>query len=185
MPNICRCWSTETLRGLSLKPGAWVIDCTLGGGGHTATILERTAPDGRVLGLDADPAAIQRVSGRLANELEKGRLVLAQRSFEHLETIAADQGFVPVDGILLDLGTSSFQLETAERGFSFNLGGPLDMRFDPNEPVSAADIVNDTDEKIVGGSHLPLRRRRSEPPNCPISGEESTVHDDDRACDGN
>ena len=137
------------LDGLAIAPGAWVIDATLGGGGHTAAILERSRPDGRVLGLDADPAAIRRVQQLLVDDLHSGRLVLAQTVFAQLERCAADHDFLPVDGVLLDLGLSSFQLETPERGFSFAAGGPLDMRFDPEASYSAADIVNSWDEQAL------------------------------------
>lgn len=128
--------------GLQVRQGGWYIDGTLGGGGHTAAILQGSGPDGRVLGLDADPAAIRRVEQALADAVAAGRLVLLQAHFERLEEVAAEKNFLPVDGVLLDLGVSSFQLETAERGFSFQLGGPLDMRFDPGQGVDAAEIVN-------------------------------------------
>lgn len=139
----------DVVDGLAIKPGAWIIDATLGGGGHTAELLERSRPDGRVLGLDADPAAIRRVRTRLADEVNAGRLVLARTAFAELEQCAADNGFLPVDGVLLDLGVSSFQLETAGRGFSFAASGPLDMRFDPEDLFSAADIVNNWDEQAL------------------------------------
>lgn len=135
--------------GLAITPGAWIIDATLGGGGHTAAILERSRPDGRVLGLDADPAAMRRVGERLADAVSAGRLVLARTAFADLESCAAEHDFLPVDGVLLDLGVSSFQLETPERGFSFSAGGPLDMRFDPEALYSAADIVNSWDEQAL------------------------------------
>ena len=109
----------EVLNGLRIRPGMTAIDCTVGGGGHTAQILKGTAPDGRLLGLDADPAAIRRVTERLASELETGRLTLVQSPFADLDRVAPQHGFPAVDGILLDLGVSSFQLETAARGFSF------------------------------------------------------------------
>lgn len=139
----------EVLQGLAVRPGAWMIDCTLGGGGHTEAILAASAPDGRVLGLDADPAAIRRVAERLTEAVASSRLVLHQGAFELLEEVAAAYGFAPVDGILLDLGVSSFQLQTPERGFSFGAAGPLDMRFDPEQPLSAADIVNEWDEQSL------------------------------------
>lgn len=139
----------EVLKGLAVRAGAWVIDCTLGGGGHTEAILTASAPDGRVLGIDADPAAIRRVAERLADAVAASRLVLHQGPFELLEEAAAAHGFAPVDGVLLDLGVSSFQLQTPERGFSFGLTGPLDMRFDPAQPLSAADIVNEWDEQAL------------------------------------
>ena len=133
--------------GLHIRPGAWIIDGTLGGGGHTAAILERGVPDGRVLGLDSDPAAIHRVELSLADAVAAGRLALVQTGFEYLEQAAAESSFLPVDGVLLDLGVSSFQIETAERGFSFQLGGPLDMRFNPEQGLDAAEIVNSWDEE--------------------------------------
>jgi len=137
------------LDGLAVAAGAWVIDATLGGGGHTAAILERSGPDGRVLGVDADPAAIRRVRTLLADAVQAGRLVLAQSPFDKLEACVAAHHFAPVAGVLLDLGVSSFQLETPERGFSFSAGGPLDMRFDPEALYSAADIVNSWDEEAL------------------------------------
>ena len=132
----------EVLAGLALRPGDRAIDGTLGGGGHTAALLEQTAPDGRVLGLDADPDAILRVAERLSAAVQGGRLTLVQAPFETMHAVATAQGFTPVDAILLDLGVSSFQLDTPERGFSLMHPGPLDMRFDPQAGPSAADIVN-------------------------------------------
>jgi 16S rRNA (cytosine1402-N4)-methyltransferase len=137
----------EVMAGLNLQPGASAIDCTLGGGGHTAHILAHNAPDGRVLGLDADPDAIERVSHRFAAELATGRLTLVQSPFEEVAQVASDTGFDQVDAILLDLGVSSFQFDQPERGFSLMQPGPLDMRFDPAHYPSAADIVNGWPER--------------------------------------
>jgi 16S rRNA (cytosine1402-N4)-methyltransferase len=137
----------EVLTGLNLHPSAAAIDCTLGGGGHTAHILANTAPSGRVLGLDADPDAIERVSHRFATEIQAGRLTLVQAPFEQLAEVAAAENFAAVDAILLDLGVSSFQLDQGERGFSMMQPGPLDMRFDPDQYPSAADIVNEWPER--------------------------------------
>ena len=137
----------EVLAGLNLRAGATAIDCTLGGGGHTAHILAQTAPTGRVLGLDADPDAIERVGQRFAHEVTAGRLHLAQAPFEQLAKVAQEHGFTAVDAILMDLGVSSFQLDQAERGFSLMQAGPLDMRFDPEQYPSAADIVNEWPER--------------------------------------
>ncbi len=139
----------EVLEGLQVRPGAAYVDCTAGGGGHAAAILDAGAPDGRLLALDADPAAIRRVGERLAPALAAGRLVLVQSSFERLAAVVEEQGFGPVDGVLLDLGVSSFQLETPARGFAMLLDGPLDMRFDPQATLSAADIVNTWDERSL------------------------------------
>lgn len=139
----------EVLAGLAIGPGARVIDATLGGGGHTAAILARSAPGGQVLGIDADPAALRRVAERLADAVAAGRLRTAAGNFGNLEQLAIAHDFLAVDAILLDLGVSSFQLETAGRGFSFTLDGPLDMRFDPAQGESAADIVNTWGEEAL------------------------------------
>lgn len=137
----------EVLAGLNLQTGATAIDCTLGGGGHTAHILAATAPTGRVLGLDADPDAIERVTQRFATEVATGRLLVAHSDFDQLAAVAAEVGFSQVDAILLDLGVSSFQLDQGQRGFSLMQPGPLDMRFDPQQSPSAADIVNGYSER--------------------------------------
>lgn len=139
----------ETVGGLQLRPGDWAIDGTLGGGGHTAAILDRTAPDGRVLGLDADPAAIDRVSERLAEAVAQGRLTLVQTAYAAMQEVAEAHGFTAVQGVVLDLGVSSFQLETPERGFSLMQEGPLDMRFDPGQRLDAATIVNQWSEQAL------------------------------------
>lgn len=137
----------EAVDGLALQPGDSAIDGTLGGGGHTARILECIAPQGRVLGLDADPAAIARVSARFPGEIAAGRLTLVQTPFGALAAAAQAAGFNQVSGILFDLGISSFQLASPERGFAWMMAGPLDMRFDPHQPTSAADIVNTWPER--------------------------------------
>lgn len=139
----------EVLEGLQVRSGAAYVDCTAGGGGHSAAILAASAPHGRLLALDADPAAIRRVAERLGSELAAQRLVLVQASFEELVQVADEHGFAQVAGILLDLGVSSFQLETPARGFAMLLDGPLDMRFDPQATLSAADIVNEWDERSL------------------------------------
>jgi 16S rRNA (cytosine1402-N4)-methyltransferase len=126
-----------------------VIDGTLGGGGHTSAILTATAPDGQVLGIDADPAALRRVAERLAEALAHGRLTMVQGNFGAIYQLAQQAGFVSVDALLLDLGVSSFQIETAARGFSFLQDGPLDMRFDPTQGPSAAEIVNTWSEQAL------------------------------------
>jgi 16S rRNA (cytosine1402-N4)-methyltransferase len=132
----------EVLAALQVHQGGDYIDGTLGGGGHTEAILTQAAPAGRVLGIDADPAAIRRVADRLATYVEQGRLLLVQTPFDRMAEVASNLSFTPVDGILLDLGLSSFQLGTAERGFAFAVEGPLDMRFDPKQGESAADLLN-------------------------------------------
>ena len=130
----------EVLAGLQIKPGGRYIDGTVGGGGHARGILVASAPDGELLGIDADPMAVALAGEQLAEFA--GRVTLVQGDFADLEEIAEEHGFCPVDGILLDLGLSSLQLEAAGRGFSFQLDGPLDMRFDPSQMTTAADLVN-------------------------------------------
>jgi 16S rRNA (cytosine1402-N4)-methyltransferase len=134
----------EVLAMLAPRSGSLQIDATLGGGGHTERILEATNPDGRLLGLDADPAAIDRVDRRL-RPAYGDRLVLRQANFRELAEVAPAAGFGAVDGTLLDLGLSSFQLADTERGFGFRAGGPLDMRFDPGRGVPAAELLASLD----------------------------------------
>lgn len=131
---------SQALDGLALCPNATCIDATVGGGGHAMAILEATAPQGKLLGLDADPEAIGRVQERLAPFGE--RVTLAQANFREIAAIAKANDFTTVDGVLLDLGVSSYQLTGAERGFSFLAAGPLDMRMDPRISLTAEEIVN-------------------------------------------
>ena len=98
--------------------------------------------DGQILGLDVDPAAIRRIEERFPGEISAGRLSVAQVPFDQIDRIARQRGFTGVDGILLDLGLSSFQLDTPARGFAFRHDGPLDMRFDPSTGYSAAELIN-------------------------------------------
>ena len=137
----------EVLEYLQPEPGGQYVDGTLGGGGHTAAILERSAPNGRVLGIDTDARALERVRERLPQMVQDGRLVLVHGSFAELARIVDEAGFVSVQGILLDLGFSSDQMESAERGFSFSAEGPLDMRLDQAQAVTAADLVNTLSEQ--------------------------------------
>jgi 16S rRNA (cytosine1402-N4)-methyltransferase len=130
----------EVIAGLRPKPGGHYIDATVGGGAHARGLLKASSPDGQLLGMDADPTAIAQARQSLAEYGE--RAILVNGNFADLKEIAARHGFCPVGGILLDLGLSSFQLERAERGFAFQLEGPLDMRFNPQQGPTAADLVN-------------------------------------------
>ncbi len=130
----------ETIEFLAVRPGGRYIDATFGGGGHTRAILEASAPDGVVLAVDADPEAIARAE-ELAREYP-GRLIPCHGNFAALVELARARGFAEVDGVLFDLGLSSFQLAAPERGFSFQLSGPLDMRFDPTRGQPASVLVN-------------------------------------------
>ncbi|GAB4464219.1 MAG: 16S rRNA (cytosine(1402)-N(4))-methyltransferase RsmH [Anaerolineales bacterium] len=127
------------------KPGGRYVDGTLGAGGHARGILEACAPDGQLLGLDVDPQALAIARKTLAPY--EGRIHLAQASYTTLAAQLQRLGWDEVDGILLDLGASSMQFDTPERGFSFQHDAPLDMRFDPRAPQTAADIVNGYSER--------------------------------------
>ena len=137
----------ESVAGLQPVRDGLYVDGTFGGGGHTRALLAASAPTGRVFAIDADPAAVAR-AWALRDELESettgssSRLTVLHGNFRLLDALLAGVGVSAVDGVLLDLGLSSFQLDTADRGFAFRLDGPLDMRFDPTSGVSAADLVN-------------------------------------------
>ena len=130
---------------LAPAPGSLQIDATLGGGGHTERILEASSPDGRLLGLDADEAAIARTRERLRRFGD--RLVLRHANFRDLGHVAPEAGFGQVDGLLFDLGLSSYQLADDERGFSFRTKGRLDMRFDISRGVRAAELLATRDAR--------------------------------------
>jgi 16S rRNA (cytosine1402-N4)-methyltransferase len=127
---------------LALRPASSgrYVDATVGAGGHAAGILEAASPAGRLLGLDLDPQALAIASRRLSVFGE--RAVLVQASYTTLSDQLANLGWVDIQGMVIDLGVSSMQLDTPSRGFSFQSEGPLDMRFDPTAPETAADLVN-------------------------------------------
>ena len=152
----------EVIEMLAPAPGSLHIDATLGGGGHTERILEAANPDGRLLGLDADPAAIARVQARLG-PVYGDRLILRQSNFRELAEVAPAAGFGAVDGALFDLGLSSFQLADRERGFGFRTGGPLDMRFDTSRGVPASELLASLDTAELTA----LFRRYGEEPKAP------------------
>ncbi|HEU5349484.1 MAG TPA: 16S rRNA (cytosine(1402)-N(4))-methyltransferase RsmH [Ktedonobacterales bacterium] len=135
----------EVLSALQPHAGGRYLDGTLGGAGHTRLLLDASAPDGRVLAIDADPLALERARTLLPEAIAGGRLLLRHGNFAQMGELAAAD-FAPVDGILLDLGLSSDQLADRERGFSFTHDAPLDMRFDTSRGVSAADLVNTLSE---------------------------------------
>ncbi|GAB4540590.1 MAG: 16S rRNA (cytosine(1402)-N(4))-methyltransferase RsmH [Anaerolineales bacterium] len=135
----------EIIHALQPKSGGRYVDGTLGAGGHARGILEACAPDGLLLGLDVDPQALALARETLAPH--ERRVHLAQASYVTLSAQLQALGWQDVDGILLDLGASSMQFDTPERGFSFLQDGPLDMRFGINARMSAADVVNTFDER--------------------------------------
>jgi 16S rRNA (cytosine1402-N4)-methyltransferase len=130
----------EVLDGLAPRPGAVIVDGTAGAGGHTAAIARVVAPDGRVIGLDRDPAMLG-----LARETTRGlaNVTLVHAAYDDMGEVLEEIGLNQVDGVLLDLGLSSDQLAWSARGFSFDRDGPLDMRFDTeSDSPTAADLVN-------------------------------------------
>jgi 16S rRNA (cytosine1402-N4)-methyltransferase len=130
----------EVVAALNVRQGKRYVDCTLGGGGHALAILSKLQHSCELLGIDSDPEAIRIAQHNLYDYFEN--TVIINDNFYNLENICKETKFLPVDGILFDLGLSSLQLATAERGFSFQHSGPLDMRFNPDEQLTAADIVN-------------------------------------------
>jgi len=130
----------------ALRPGrnGFYIDATLGAGGHAQGILEASRPDGSLLGLDVDPQALELARARLASF--GARVILVRASYITLSEQVDILGRKNVDGIMFDLGVSSMQLDQPERGFSFQADAPLDMRFDPDDPIRASDLVNELPE---------------------------------------
>ena len=134
----------EIIHALQPRRGGFYVDGTLGAGGHAAGVLEASSPDGRLLGMDIDPEALSLARANLGKFGE--RAVIVRASYLELQSHVGMLGWPALDGVLLDLGVSSMQLDTPERGFSFLSDAPLDMRFDPLSPVTAADLVNDLPE---------------------------------------
>jgi 16S rRNA (cytosine1402-N4)-methyltransferase len=129
---------------LQPRAGGLYVDCTIGAGGHAFGILEASNPDGQLLGLDVDPQALDLARQKLACFGE--RVFIKQASYNTMQEQLEAMGWKAVNGILLDLGVSSMQLDTAERGFSFRNDGPLDMRFNPQNPICAETLVNELTE---------------------------------------
>jgi 16S rRNA (cytosine1402-N4)-methyltransferase len=138
----------EVLTAFAPRSGGRYLDGTFGGGGHSLALLEASAPSGIVLAIDADPEAIARGEALRERGGFGSRLLLQHGNFLDLDRYARERRLEPLDGVLLDLGLSSFQLDDPDRGFAFRFEGPLDMRFDPTKGTSARDLVNElpTDE---------------------------------------
>ncbi|MDX9868058.1 MAG: 16S rRNA (cytosine(1402)-N(4))-methyltransferase RsmH [Kiritimatiellia bacterium] len=148
----------EVLEALAVVPGGSYIDGTLGAAGHACEMLKRAGPGGRLLGIDRDPEALERSAARLA--ALSGEVVLAHGTHGEVRRLAEVNGFAAVNGMLLDLGVSSEQLDTPGRGFSFRLDGPLDMRMDPTRGESAAELLARLDVQSLADV---LRRLGEEP----------------------
>ena len=134
----------ETIDGLNIKPDGIYVDVTLGGGGHAYEVCRRLGEKGSIVGIDQDAAAIEAASARLKDFGEK--VTIVRSNYCDMKSKLHELGIDKVDGIVLDLGVSSYQLDTAERGFSYREDAPLDMRMDTRQKMTARDIVNDYTE---------------------------------------
>ncbi|MDR2199036.1 MAG: 16S rRNA (cytosine(1402)-N(4))-methyltransferase RsmH [Deltaproteobacteria bacterium] len=173
----------ECLEALAPRPDGLYVDATLGGGGYSRSILKRLGPSGRLLALDLDPEPLSWAGEWGGSDT---RLILRRSNFSRLSAILEDLSSGPADGVVADLGPSSRQFLQARRGFSFRADGPLDMRLDPDSPVTARDLVNGLErealERIIrrGGDHRAARlarlicRKRGEKP-IETTGELSTL----------
>ena len=135
----------ELVSHLDPQPGQVLVDGTLGGGGHARLLAERVGPEGRVLAIDRDPKAVSTATARFAQSAR--HMTVLQANYRDLPVVLAEVNIAAVDGVVLDLGLSSDQLADAERGFSFDAEGPLDLRYDNNHGESAAVLVNRWSEK--------------------------------------
>ena len=137
--------ASEVVSVLAPGPGSSLADCTVGGGGHAERLLETTSPDGRLLGIDADRAAIAEAASVLHRFGD--RVVLRHANFSELLHVATEEGFLPLDGVLFDLGLSSYQLADPSRGFSFTSDAEADMRFDVGTGVSVLELIARSTER--------------------------------------
>ncbi|HIU88397.1 MAG TPA: 16S rRNA (cytosine(1402)-N(4))-methyltransferase RsmH [Candidatus Avilachnospira avistercoris] len=138
---------SEVIEGLDIKPDGIYVDGTLGGGGHSEEILKRLSDRGRLIGIDRDEAAIEASSRRLSPYGAK--LTILRGNYEDMQSLLLGLGIEKVDGILLDLGVSSYQFDEGERGFSYRYEAPLDMRMDRRQSLSAYEVVNGYDEQSL------------------------------------
>lgn len=134
----------ETIKGLKIKPEGIYVDGTLGGGGHSEEIAKRLANGGRLIGIDQDEAAIIAAGERLEEFGDK--VTIIRSNYRNTKEVLFSLGITGIDGMMLDLGVSSYQLDTKERGFSYRFDTPLDMRMDLRQSFSARDIINDYSE---------------------------------------
>jgi 16S rRNA (cytosine1402-N4)-methyltransferase len=152
----------ETMQFLDPRPGGRFIDATLGAGGHTLELLRRTAPGGTVLAIDQDESALSGARETLASF--GSRVIFVHSNFREVGSAAVEHGFMPCDGVLADIGISSMMVDDPSRGFSFMREGPLDMRMDRRQPLTAGDVVNTYSEKEIADIlYTYAEERRSRP----------------------
>ena len=133
----------EVIESLNIKPDGYYVDCTLGGAGHALEVIKRLK-GGRLIGIDQDADAIKAATERLIDY--KNRVIIVRDNYVNIENILKREGIDKVDGIYVDLGVSSYQLDTADRGFTYRFDAPLDMRMDDRNELKASDIVNNYSE---------------------------------------
>ncbi|RLE07470.1 16S rRNA (cytosine(1402)-N(4))-methyltransferase [Candidatus Aerophobetes bacterium] len=154
----CPVMTEEVLYWLNPKPGGLYVDCTLGAGGHSRSILEKTNGQAKILGIDWDEEAL-RIAKEKLNDY-KHQIVLIRENFKNLPQILKEEKIEKVDGILYDLGVSSMQLDAPKRGFSFRYTAPLDMRMDTGQKLTAAHLVNQLSKKELENIFLNLGEER-------------------------
>lgn len=137
----------ETIEGLKIKPEGIYVDGTLGGGGHSLEIVKRLGEMGRLVGIDQDETAVRAAGERLSAFDIGGKITIVRDNFRNTKEILKELGIKGIDGMLLDLGVSSYQLDTKERGFSYRFDAPLDMRMDERQRLTAREIVNGYGER--------------------------------------
>lgn len=142
-PVMCK----EVIDGLNLRPGLTIVDATVGTGAHAEAILERISPDGRLIGIDRDTDSLEVARNRLRPY--EDRVTLVHADFRAIDKVLSELHITKIDGILFDLGISSYQLDSEERGFSFRYDAPLDMRMDKTSYILAYDLVNNLTEKEI------------------------------------
>ncbi len=139
----------ECIDNLNIKPNGIYVDGTLGGGGHSLEIVKRLSDGGRLIGIDQDENALEAASGKLKEY--SNRITLVHDNFSNIKNVLRDLGIEKADGILLDIGVSSYQLDEAQRGFSYMQDAPLDMRMDRSRELSAYDVVNSYSKEKLSG----------------------------------
>lgn len=139
----------ECIEYLNISPEGIYIDGTLGGAGHSSEVYRRLGSQGKLIGIDQDLAAIEASKAKLEGMKGQAEIIIVHNNFRYIKDICAKEGVDKVDGILLDLGVSSYQLDEAKRGFSYQNDAPLDMRMDRSSDLSAATIVNEYDEDTI------------------------------------
>lgn len=151
----------ESIEGLNINPDGIYVDVTFGGGGHASEILKKLSPKGKLLAFDQDPDSF-------ANSFDDERFILVKSNFRYLKNFLDYHEVTPVDGILADLGVSSYQFDNAEKGFSIRKEGPLDLRMNPGAPVSAAVIVNNYQKEQL----IKIFRQYGEVKNAPFLAQQ-------------